>query len=455
MNETNAARHPKRTSRSLAFLMKPARLACGIFVAFVVFLSAQAYLAVPQPADEDETNVATPPVEPHAVEETLIASAPPVLYDHPPAPRFIEYQIKSGDTLGRLLEVAGAHDDDINRFIACRGECRELHQLVPGTALGIRLNNAGRILSVTRELELGLEQQFHFRPDAIHVSESTMEFQVVKTFKHIVIRTGESPISAALRTGGIKESTVLRATQILEYDIDFWRNIHPNDEFEILYDQVFMGEQYVRDGQIFVLRFTNRGELHEAYLHADGSHYEPDGAAIQKQFLKAPLRYHRISSSFSNARKHPILGYTRAHKGVDYAAPRGTPVRATADGVVTKVKYNDPAAGTFLVLKHGNSFQTRYLHLSGVKKGIATGSPVTKGHTIGFVGSTGYSTGPHLHYEVIRNGRHMNPLSVPNPSVASLQNTQRDEFMADVEEYRRIMDELRGQRLVTSIVAAE
>lgn len=432
----------------------PIRATCAAVVVCVAYLSAQAYLAFPSSISDqiiapgELTRSAT--TDPAQVERLKL---PPVDYDHPPAPRFISHRIVRGDTLGKLLTSFGTDERDVNRIVTCRGECRKLHQLMPGTTLITRLTDDGRLVSIGQSLPHGQIRQYRFYPDSVEVSLSHLERQAIPAYKHVVIRYGESPISAALRTGGIKEATVLRATQILEYDIDFWRNVYPNDEFEIYFDQIFINEEYVQDGDIHALRFSNRGRLHEAYLHSDGLHYEADGSAIQKQFLKAPLRYKRISSNFSNARKHPILGYTRAHRGVDYAAPRGTPVRSTADGVVKRVIRNDRAAGNFLAITHTNGFETRYLHLSGFAPGIAKGTRVSRGNTIGYVGSTGYSTGPHLHYEVIRNGRHLNPLTVPNPSIESLKGPQRNLFLASVEDYLSTIERFREQNLIAEPIA--
>ena len=432
----------------------PVRVTCGIFVAFVVYLSAQAYLAFPS-TDTDQT--VTPDALPEPanadLQKVAIPTLPQVDYDHPPSPRFVTLRIEPGDTLGKLLTSIGTDDRDINRIVTCKGDCRKLHQLIPGSRLTIRLRDDNRLLTIGQSLPQGQVRNFRFDGDNIEVSLSQPKRHKVPAYKHVVILDGESPISAALRTGGIKEGTVIRATRILEYDIDFWRNVHPKDEFKIYFEQIFVDNEYIEDGKIFALLFTNRGTLHDAYLHDDGMHYEGDGSAIQKQFLKAPLEYKRISSNFSNARKHPILGYTRAHRGTDYAAPSGTAVRSTADGTVSRVVRNDRAAGNFLAIEHTNGFVTRYMHLSRFADGITKGESVARGRTIGYVGSTGLSTGPHLHYEVIKNGRHLNPLSVPNPSVESLEEPHKSRFLAKVEDYSSKIKQLRNQNPVVEPVA--
>lgn len=440
-------------TEALTTFKSPVRTICLVFLACVVYLSAQAYFAFPEIADDStKTHALVSDVteDDFASDETAVGF---IQYDHPPAPQIVSHTVVRGDTLGNILAAAGVANEDINRLITCKGECLKLHLLMPGSTLTMHLNDAARLLTIKKPLPNGQQLLFKFLGDEIDVSSTELERETVRTYRHVVIRRGESPISAALRAGGIKEATILSATQILEYDIDFWRNIHPNDEYELLYSRIFENGKHVADGEIQALKFVNQGTTYQAFLHTDGMHYEADGSAIQKQFLKAPLKYTRISSNFSNARKHPILGYTRAHRGTDYAAPRGTPVRVTAKGVIRARVKGDWAAGNYLVVDHSNGFQTKYLHLSAFAADIRKGLQVNKGRTIGYVGSTGLSTGPHLHYEVIKNGRHLNPISVPNPSVESLQGDALEEYLAHVDNMLETIDSLRRENLNTETIA--
>ena len=387
----------------------------------------------------ERSQVASPSVEP-----TKQISAQK-LYDHPPAPVRLTHQISQGDTLAEILSEVGVRAADRRRIFTCGNDCKSLSELKMGASLHFLLDQEGHLLRLTQAHRYGDAYQFTFFDDRIELDVANLEKTLVPTFKRVVIEPGESPISAANRIGGIKESTVFRATRILEYDIDFWRNIRPGDWFEIYYEKEFIGDEHVRDASILVLRFQNRGKLYDAYLHSDGSHYESDGAAKQKQFLRAPLVYKRISSNFSSARKHPIYGYTRAHRGVDYAAPTGTPVRVTSNGIVRKAKRGDPQAGNFLDIEHANGYRTRYLHLHGFAKGIRPGVSVNRGTTIGYVGSTGASTGPHLHYEVIENDRHLDPLKIRNPNTSSLEGMQLTLFLDHIKEIDSQISLLRNE----------
>ena len=422
------------------------KIVCGFVIIAVIYLASQAIRDISGATIEPVVKAAEPT-------QSALELTPMVDYDHPVAPTRMSHTVQYGDTLGSILTNFDISKDDINRLITCNGECRELHKLKPGTVLEITTDPNHALIHVDKVEGPWLSKRFHFLSDTIKAEVTHIEKRRVPVFGHVVIEQGESPIRAADRAANIREATVFRATQILEYDIDFWRNIRPDDWFEIYFEQVYVGDTYVDDGDILALRFSNRGAIFEAYRHSDGMHYSADGSAIQKQFLKAPLRYKRISSNFANARKHPIYGYTRAHRGVDYAAPIGTPVRSTADGVIRKVRRMDSQAGNFLVVSHAGGFETRYLHLNGFAPGIVQGVSVSRGTTIGYVGSTGVSTGPHLHYEIIKNGRHRDPLKVPNPTILSLEGVQKQMFLSNVAALNAQMARLKMAEPATEQLA--
>ena len=388
------------------------------------------------------------------VDEVESNTLPQTLYDHPVPLSQITHLIESGDTLADILQTVGIQERDRRLVFTCGNDCESLNRLRTGASLAFQLNQEGGLERLTQYHRYGSYKQFDFIDDGIELSISEVERVSVPTYRRVTIHQGESPIRAANRVGGLSESTVFRATRILEYDIDFWRNIRPGDWFEIYFIQEFAGDEFVRDGDILALRFENRGDLFQAYLHSDGMHYEEDGAAKQRQFLKAPLLYKRISSNFSSARKHPVYGYTRAHRGVDYAAPTGTPVRSTSHGTIEKVVRNDPQAGNYLTISHANSFKTRYFHLNSFAKGIKVGKPVQRGTTIGYVGTTGVSTGPHLHYEVIENGKHRDPLKIQNPNQGGLEGIQLSQFLDQVRLTNEKMAELRHDQVHIDQVAS-
>ncbi|MEZ0151677.1 MAG: peptidoglycan DD-metalloendopeptidase family protein, partial [Candidatus Reddybacter sp.] len=218
---------------------------------------------------------------------------------------------------------------------------------------------------------------------------------------------------------------------IFGWDIDFALDIRKGDEFSVLYDEKFLDGEKVGSGDILAATFSNHGATFNAvrYIEQDGSinYYTPDGKPMRKAFLRAPLDFTRISSNFSLRRKHPVHKRIKAHRGVDYAAPRGTPVYAAGDGRVVASGYSK-ANGNYVFLQHGGKYVTKYLHLT--KRLTSKGKHVSQGKTIGTVGSTGYATGPHLHYEFLVNGVHRNPRTVKLPDAKTIAKNQRNEFIA-------------------------
>ena len=204
------------------------------------------------------------------------------------------------------------------------------------------------------------------------------------------------------------------------------------------YDEQYVDSTFIGIGRIHAANFHHRGKWFEAYYYEDEhfhSYYDEKGNSLKKSFLKAPLNYRRISSHFSYARKHPIFKVYRPHLGVDYAAPAGTPVVSIGDGVVIEKKY-DRGGGYMLKIKHNSAYTTGYLHLQGYAKGIHVGTHVTQGQLIGYVGSTGHSTGPHLDFRVWMGGKPINPLKVDAPPVEPIPDSLKAQFNAVVEQLR-------------------
>jgi murein DD-endopeptidase MepM/ murein hydrolase activator NlpD len=248
------------------------------------------------------------------------------------------------------------------------------------------------------------------------------------------IYTGQKPIQRELKTasGTIKSSLwnalvenkinpvlAIELSQIYAWTIDFF-GIQRGDQFRIIYEEQFVDSISVGIGEIYACQFQHMNQDYYAFLFEQDStlsYFDDQGKSLKKAFLKAPLEFSRISSRFSNSRYHPVLKIRRPHHGIDYAAPTGTPVQSIGDGVVTRKGYQRGGGGNYLYIKHNSVYTTCYMHLHGFAKGIATGTRVKQGQVIGYVGSTGLSTGPHLDFRVFRNGSPMDPLKVEAPPV--------------------------------------
>jgi murein DD-endopeptidase MepM/ murein hydrolase activator NlpD len=266
--------------------------------------------------------------------------------------------------------------------------------------------------------------------------------------KSAEIRTS---LFSASDSAGLADSIAMQLADIFSTDIDFHRDLRRGDHFSVVYEMFFDRGEPVRAGRVLAAEFINVGRLYRAvYFQYDekrGGYYTPDGRNIRKAFLRSPLEYSRISSGYSTSRFHPILGQWRAHKGIDYAAPHGTRVRATGDGIVEFAGRDHRGYGNLIVLRHQSGYTTWYGHLSGFAKGLRKGIRVAQSETIGYVGSTGLATGPHLHYEFRINDVHQNPLRVVIPAAPPLSAELKPAFEVEVEPLVQQLKLLRSTHL--------
>jgi murein DD-endopeptidase MepM/ murein hydrolase activator NlpD len=251
--------------------------------------------------------------------------------------------------------------------------------------------------------------------------EIPLETYLVKAIGEI-----RSSLFEAMDSVGEQDALTISFAEILAWEIDFYKDVKEGDRFKIIVEKLYKGDQFIRYGTIHAVEYQTGNESVRG-IEYQGHYYHEDGTSLRKAFLKTPLRFNRISSRFSRARKHPILGGTLPHYGVDYAAPPGTPVWAVADGLVIACGWNG-GFGKQVVLRHINGYKTYYGHLSRYGSGIRSGARVKQKQIIGYVGSTGLSTGPHLDYRLAKDGRFKNPLEESFPSGLPIGKGERDAF---------------------------
>jgi murein DD-endopeptidase MepM/ murein hydrolase activator NlpD len=253
----------------------------------------------------------------------------------------------------------------------------------------------------------------------------------VETRVRTATATIDSSLFQAAETVDISDAVALKLANVFAWDIDFVLDIREGDRFTAVYEQVYQDGKYLRDGDVLAAEFVNSGKVYRAvrFTADDGSigYYSPDGKPMRKAFLRAPVDFTRVSSVFNPARRHPILNTIRGHMGTDYAAPTGTPIHAAGDGRVS-FEGTRGGYGNAIVLAHSNSVSTLYGHMSRFSKSIRIGSHVKQGDILGYVGMTGLATGPHLHYEYLMNGVHMNPQTVRLPGAEPLQTDSLSKF---------------------------
>jgi len=264
---------------------------------------------------------------------------------------------------------------------------------------------------------------------------NTYVVQPIERQFDIVERKIEGTILSSLYSDGLQagldETVLYKLTRIFRWQIDFTRDLQKGDRFAVIVNEQHLDGQKVSNGPIQAAAFNVKGKPYQALLHVGpsgvGRYYTPSGESLESVFLRSPLRFSRVTSHFSNNRYHPVLKKWRAHKGVDYGAPRGEPVMATAAGKVVQMGTKG-AYGRLVTLQHGKTYQTVYAHLSRVAKGLRKSTSVKQGQVIGFVGSSGLATGPHLHYEFRVNGQHRNPLTVKLPRSSSIARKEKNAF---------------------------
>jgi murein DD-endopeptidase MepM/ murein hydrolase activator NlpD len=355
------------------------------------------------------------------------------------------FQVARGETLGLLLQRAGASGKEASEAVEGVTQIYNPRSLRPGQEVVVYVQNTG-----VEERING----FSFRSSpgaAITVARThqnefrAREVVMPVTFEIAHIATAiESSLYESAIAGGATDREVSELADIFAYDIDFQRDIFPGDPFEMVFERFHDDEgRTVRTGDLLFVSLDARGKQKAYYRFKAGGDknpdwYGPDGKSARKFLMKTPINGARLSSGFG-MRRHPILGYSKLHKGTDFAAPSGTPIMAAGDGTLAKVGVMG-GYGNYVRIKHSDGYETAYAHMSRFARGIRSGGRVSQGQIIGYVGSTGRSTGPHLHYEVIYRGQQMNPMSLRVPTGRNLSGKDLEAFKARRAEIDAMRD---------------
>jgi murein DD-endopeptidase MepM/ murein hydrolase activator NlpD len=397
-------------------------------------LLSQLFIGAFDSTTEDETLLAPDPlvnataqVAWDAVTEgqVLEPNEPPIVWN--------DMAVRTGDNLSLIFNRAGFSDRDVYDVTSSK-KGGALRKIFPGQLIGFAANEDNTLVAV-RHIESPLKQTVYSKSEGQFVSEIiTRETQARE---RSVALTIDSSLFLAGDRAGLSDGIIMELATILGGVIDFALDPRRGDEIIILFEENFLDGEKFSDGNILAASFNNNGRLVEAYRYTDSSgdtgYFDADGVSMRKAFLKAPLDFTRVSSSFNPNRLHPIYKTKRPHRGTDYAAPRGTPVYAAGDGRIVEAGYTR-SNGNYVFIQHGEGFKTHYLHLN--KKRVKRGDRVTQGQVIGTVGSTGAATGPHLHYEFLVNGVHRNPRTVHKilPKAKSLPDSELALFKVAIEQ---------------------
>lgn len=338
-----------------------------------------------------------------------------------PAGDVKEYQIQSGDTFAGVMTKMGVSYEETLLIIGYSKEVFDLTKI-----------NTGKLLKLVFVNEVFAAMEYPLNSDeVIHVKKDNDEFKVTKEDIPYVIETATAKgvITDSLfvdgEDAGLEDKTIMELADIFSSDIDFTTDIQEGDSFSVIYEKRLLDGKDVGAGKILAAEFTNNSTSYLAFRYND-KFYNEGGESLARQFLKSPLNYSRISSGFTYKRKHPITKQIKPHRAIDYAAPNGTPVIATGDGKVITAGSRG-GLGITVEIKHG-SYLTQYTHLSKIAKGIKNGIEVDQGDLVGYVGSTGISTGPHLQYAMFENGNPINPLTANFSREKSIPDTEINNF---------------------------
>jgi murein DD-endopeptidase MepM/ murein hydrolase activator NlpD len=368
------------------------------------------------------------PVAVAPVEHTLMPLALPKVEapaQKAPAPEdWRSVQVRPGQTLADIFQAQGLSLSDLQRVVDSAGDARTaLHSIRPGQEFDFLVDGQGHLQGI--RFDKDESTRAIIRLDGATPSMQTVA-RAVETREQIAHGVINDSLFAAANKAGLSNAMVIKLADLFKYDIDFVQDLRVGDSFTVVYDSVYRDGAFLHEGDIVAAEFINQGVRYTAYRfkRADGSigWFSEDGRPIQKSFLRIPVDFTRISSPFSAARMHPILGLMRAHKGVDYAAPTGTPIHAAGDGVI---KYRGwmNGYGNFVIIQHNKDISTAYGHMSRFAN-ERVGQHVRQGEVIGYVGMTGLATGPHLHYEFRVDGVQRNPQTVTLPKPEPLPGAQ-------------------------------
>lgn len=376
--------------------------------------------------------------------------APPA--EEAPAPVHVvsRVQVRPGDNLSVIFKREGIPAREVHRLLASEPLGTRLKNIFPGHGLTFTRAEDGTLLKLAYTPGPLETLEFERVGETFVARETIQEPERSTAYKHGVI---DHSLFVASQRAGLADSVTMRLAQIFQWDVDFVLDIRRGDEFHVVYEELYVGDEFVGYGDILAAEFINQGESYRAIRYTDSKgrsdYYDPQGDSMRKAFLRAPVEFSRISSNFNLRRVHPLFKRNMPHRGIDYAAPTGTPILASGDGRVVTASRTQPN-GNYVVIQHGEQFTTKYLHMSKFGRGIKAGARVKQGQVIGYVGSTGWASGPHLHYEFLVNGVHQNPRTVQLPDAEPIPAKELDRFNQRAAPLLAMLDDFKERLQLAS-----
>ena len=408
---------PKADTNSIALKIKPQPLKAKQLKVDQLKIKQK---AENKPGDDSSQNnfaIGLPPQSVKQIKQKNSNETNTVEIDNADLMEWREYKIKSGDNLARLFKRAGVNPAELDQLMKVGKDTKKLKRIFPGDVIKIMSNEDGILEALRYEINHKSYLLVEREGDDLIAQIHKHELDKLEAHASGVI---ESSLFLAAQDAGISQNIIMEMANIFGWDIDFVLDIRKGDRFSVLYEELYRDGEKLSDGDILAAEFINNGKTYRAVRYTNpqsnrSEYFTPSGKSMKKAFLRTPVNFTRISSKFTTSRYHPVLHRFRSHKGVDYAAKRGTPIHAAGNGKVI-FKGKKGGYGNVVILQHGSKYTTLYAHVKSYSRKLRVGSRVTQGQTIAYVGSSGLATGPHLHYEFRLNGTHRNPLTVHLPT---------------------------------------
>ncbi|GGO69096.1 OapA family protein [Bowmanella pacifica] len=352
-----------------------------------------------------------------------------------------KFKVERGDNLAKIFSRAGLSPQDTYKVSNAGKDAKALLKMMPGDILRLAIDDQGQFQALS--YNISATETLYIQPDDQGLLASGIESKDVDVRLGYASGAIKSSFWNAGIAAGMSEAQIMSLANIFGWDIDFALELREGDSFNLVFEEEFIDGEFIGYGKILAAEFSNQGEVYQAVRYEDGNYYTPEGRSMRKSFLRAPVNFKYISSNFNPKRFHPIQKRVKPHNGIDYRANTGTPVVAAGDGKVVASAYNK-YNGNYVFVQHGEKYMTKYLHFS--KRAVKKGQTVKQGQVIGYVGSTGMSQAPHLHYEFLVDGVHRNPRTVTLPKAEPIAKQDKVKFIALAEQYmthlennRRIM----------------
>lgn len=354
--------------------------------------------------------------------------------------------VNRGDNLSSMFLRLGLGAQELQDILDLGAPAAKLTHLMPGQQIKVKIDDNKELQELVYDVD---EKSLHIlrEQDRLQAIDVKHELETRVSYATGII---DGSLFEAAQESGLSDNMTLEMAAIFRWDIDFAQHLRAGDSFTVLYEEFYLAGEKVRNGEILAAEFTNRGETYRAMRFQQGAdeaaYFTPEGLSLRKAFLISPVKFSRISSGFNLKRYHPVLHKIRAHKGVDYAAPTGTPITAASTGKI-EFKGTKGGYGNTVVIQHAGNYSTLYAHMSGFAKGIKQGSSVKQGQVIGYLGRSGLATGPHLHYEFRVNGVHQDPLKAKLPKVEPLPAKYKQAFTQLANKLIAQMDVFKSSKL--------